>query len=156
MTTTSRSREKQHAAARTALTCAVLSMTVSGLAAAPAHADEGQPVLMHHVKYTVTAKKPIYAQLYYIDHEPQVWADYGHNPYSFTPNVAADLGPNNPPWTFELDLAKPEEWAQVIANTGPEPGNPLFHCEIAVDGKTVVSRDSGPQEKGVLCSIRNW
>ena len=116
--------------------------------------DEGLP--LHHIKYTLTAKKPIYAQVYYLDHEPALWADYGHNPYEFTPNIAADLGPGRPAWTYELDLAKPEEWAMVIANTGGEPGTPEFHCEIAVDGNTVVSRDGAPDAKGVLCSIRTW
>ena len=31
--------------------------------------------VMHHVKYTVTAQNPIYAAIYYLDHEP---------PYSLT------------------------------------------------------------------------
>ena len=34
-----------------------------------------------------------------------------------------------------------------------EPGTPQFHCDLAVDGAVVVSKD-GP--KGVLCSLRNW
>jgi hypothetical protein len=141
---------------RTALRCAAAAvlLTATGVAAGAAQADEGLP--LHHVKYTVTAKKPIYAQVYYLDHEPAVWSDYGHNPYEFTPNIAADLGPGQPPWTFDLDLAKPEEWAMVIVNTGSEPGTPNFHCEIAVDGKTVVAQDSAPDGKGVLCSIRKW
>ncbi|MDT5008901.1 MAG: hypothetical protein QOH57_518 [Mycobacterium sp.] len=139
---------------RSALVCTALLVAGSWLTAAPAQADEGLP--LHHVKYTMTARKPIYAQIYYLDHEPAIWADYGHNPYEFTPNIAADLGPNQPPWTFELDLAKPQEWAMVIANTGGEPGTPMFHCEISVDGATVVSKDGGPTDKGVLCSIRGW
>jgi hypothetical protein len=139
---------------RTTLMCTAFLITTAGLTASPAAADEDLP--LHHVKYTLTAKKPIYAQVYYIDHEPAIWSAYSHNPYEFTPNVAADLGPNNPPWTFELNLAKPEEYAMVIANTGGEPGTPIFHCEIAVDGKTVVSKDSAPDAKGVLCSIRTW
>jgi hypothetical protein len=69
------------------------------------------------------------------------------------PNVEADLGPNRPAWTYQLDLHKPEEWAMVVANTGPEPGTPNFHCEIAVDGAVVVSKDGA---QGVLCSIRGW
>lgn len=108
---------------------------------------------MHHVKYTLTAKNPIYAQIYYLDQEPEVFANWSHNPYQYMPNVEADLGPNHPVWTYELDLHNPQEWAMVIANTGPEPGTPNFHCEIAVDGAVVVSNDGG---KGVLCSIRHW
>jgi hypothetical protein len=114
-----------------------------------AHADD--PV-MHHVKYTVSAKNPIYANIYYIDQEPAIFSDYSHDPYRFTPNVKTDIAPGNP-WSFELNLAKPEVWAMVVVNTGTEPGTPQFHCELSVDGAVVVSKD-GP--RGVLCSIRNW
>jgi hypothetical protein len=120
------------------------------LAAGPARADEGLP--LHHVKYTLTAENPIWAQIYYLDHEPAVWADWSHNPFEFMPNIEQDLGPGIT-WTYELDLQKPQEWAMVIANTGPEPSTPNFHCAIAVDGTTVVSNVGG---KGVLCSIRKW
>ncbi len=123
-------------------------VAVGGLLTGTAHAD---PV-MHHVKYSVTAQNPIYADIYYIDHEPAIFADYSHNPYSFAPNVQADIAAGKP-WTFELDLANPDEWAMVSASTGPEPGTPQFHCDLSVDGRVVVSKD-GP--KGVLCSLRNW
>jgi hypothetical protein len=114
-----------------------------------AHADD--PV-MHHVKYTVSAQKPIYADIYYLDHEPAIFSDYSHNPYSFTPNVNIDIAPGKP-WSYELDLSKPDVYAMVVASTGTEPGEPNLHCDLAVDGKVVVSKD-GP--KGVLCSLRNW
>jgi hypothetical protein len=126
-------------------------LTAACLTAAPSHADDDLP--LHHVKYTLTAKNPIYAQIYYLDQEPEVFAYWSHNPYQYMPNVEADLGPNHPAWTYEVDLHKPEEWAMVVANTGPEPGTPNFHCEIAVDGAVVVSQDGA---KGVLCSIRGW
>ncbi|GFG74606.1 hypothetical protein MBOT_19710 [Mycobacterium botniense] len=116
---------------------------------APAHADD--PV-MHHVKYTVSVAKPIYADIYYLDQEPAIFADYSHNPYQFVPNVKVDIAPGKP-WTYELNLAKPDQWALVTASTGTEPGTPMFHCDLTVDGKVVVSND-GP--KGVLCSIRHW
>ena len=114
-----------------------------------AHADE--PV-MHHVKYTITAQNPIYADIYYIDQEPAIFSDYSHDPYRFTPHVNADIAPGKP-WSFELNLAKPDDWAMVLASTGAEPGEPQFHCDLSVDGTVVVSKD-GP--KGVLCSLRNW
>jgi hypothetical protein len=137
---------------RTALFCigSAMLLTATGFTAGPAQADEDLP--LHHVKYTLTAQKPIYAEIYYLDQEPEIFANYSHNPYQYTPNVEADVGPNQP-WTYELDLRKPEEWAQVIANTGGEPGAPNFHCEIAVDGVVKVSKDGA---KGVLCSIRRW
>jgi hypothetical protein len=114
-----------------------------------AHADD--PV-MHHVTYTVSAQNPIYANIYYIDQEPAIFSDYSHDPYRFTPNVKADIAPGKP-WSFDLNLAKPDVWAMVVVNTGGEPGTPQFHCDLSVDGAVVVSKD-GP--KGVLCSIRNW
>lgn len=115
----------------------------------PAHADDP---IMHHVKYFISTKKPIYANIYYIDQEPTIFADYSHDPYRFTPNVQADIAPGKP-WSYEWNVAKPEYWAMVVVNTGTEPGTPEFHCELSVDGAVVVSKD-GP--KGVLCSIRNW
>ena len=126
-------------------------LVTAAITAAPSHADD-EALPLHHVRYTLTAENPIWAEIYYLDHEPAVFADWSHNPYEFMPNVEADVGPNQA-WTFELDLEKPEQWAMVIANTGPEPGTPNFHCEIAVDGAVVVSKDGA---KGVLCSIRLW
>lgn len=133
---------------------AMLAAVLAGAVGLPvstgrAHADD--PV-MHHVKYSITAKNPIYANIYYIDQEPAIFSDYSHDPYRFTPNVQADIGPDKP-WSYELNLAKPEYWAMVVVNTGPEPGTPQFHCDLSVDGAVVVSKD-GP--RGVLCSIRNW
>ena len=113
-----------------------------------AHADPG----MHHVRYTVTAQNPIYTSIYYLDHQPDKFSDYSHNPYSFTPHVDVDLAPGKP-WGFDLDMSNPDDYAMVVASTGTEPGTPGLHCELAVDGAVVVSKD-GP--KGVLCSLRNW
>ena len=127
----------------------LLALTGLPVSTGRAHADD--PV-MHHVKYTITVQNPIYANIYYIDQEPAIFSDYSHDPYRFTPNVKTDIAPDKP-WSFELNLAKPEYWAMVVVNTGPEPGTPQFHCDLSVDGTVVVSKD-GP--KGVLCSIRNW
>ncbi|OCB25081.1 hypothetical protein A5675_07075 [Mycobacterium malmoense] len=113
-----------------------------------AHAD---PV-MHHVTYTVAAQNPIYTDIYYLDHQPEKFSDYSHNPYSFTPHVDVDLAPGKP-WSFDLDMSNPDDYAMVVASTGTEPGTPGLHCDLAVDGAVVVSKD-GP--KGVLCSLRNW
>jgi hypothetical protein len=126
-------------------------VAMAGLSVSPGRAHADDP-MMHHVKYTLTAQNPIYANIYYIDQEPTAFADYSHDPYRFTPNVQADIAPNKP-WSFELNLAKPEYWAMVVVNTGSEPGTPQFHCDLSVDGAVVVSKD-GP--RGVLCSIRNW
>ncbi|OBI43178.1 hypothetical protein A5707_05465 [Mycobacterium kyorinense] len=125
-------------------------LAATGIVAAPSRADDAG--VMHHVKYTVSADNPIYTDIYYLDQEPPIFADYSHNPYQFVPNVKVDIAPGKP-WSYELDLAKPEVWAMVSASTGTEPGTPGLHCTLTVDGKVVVSKD-GP--KGVLCSIRHW
>ncbi len=102
--------------------------------------------------YTVSAQNPIYTSIYYLDHQPDRFSDYSHNPYSFTPHVDVDLAPGKP-WGFDLDMSDPDHYAMVVASTGTEPGTPGLHCDLAVDGAVVVSKD-GP--KGVLCSLRNW
>ena len=52
-------------ATRTALASAGSAVLLACLTAAPSHADDDLP--LHHVKYTLTAKNPIYAQIYYLD-----------------------------------------------------------------------------------------
>lgn len=126
-------------------------LAMAGLLATttPSAADD---VPLHHVKYTLTADKPIYADIYYLDQEPATFAAYSHNTYQFVPNIQADVGPNRP-WTYELDLANPFMWAFFTASTGHEPGTPMFHCQLMLDGGIVAMQDGA---KGVLCSIRNW
>ena len=113
-----------------------------------AHADP----IMHPVKYAVTAENPIYTDIYYLDHQPEKFSDYSHDPYSFTPHVDVDLGPGKP-WSFDLDMSDPDDYAMVVASTGTEPGTPGLHCVLAVDGAVVVSKAG---LKGALCSLRNW
>lgn len=119
------------------------------LSAGTSHADDP---MLHHVKYTITASKPIWADIYYLDQEPPVFSDYSHNPYQFVPHINIDIAPGSP-WVYELNLADPNEWAMVSVSTGTEPGTPQFHCDVAVDGVVAVSKD-GP--RGALCSLRNW
>jgi hypothetical protein len=126
-------------------------IAMTGLLVSPGRAHADDPV-MHHVKYTVTAQNPIFTDIYYLDHQPDKFSDYSHNPYSFTPHIDVDLGPGKS-WSFDLDMSIPDDYAMVVASTGTEPGTPGLHCELAVDGAVVVSKD-GP--KGVLCSLRNW
>jgi hypothetical protein len=137
--------------ARLGLALALLSAAgYSTLSAAPSHADD--PV-MHVVRYVVTAASPIYADIYYLDQQPAVFSDYSHNPYQFTPNIQADIAPGHP-WTSPVVmLSRPNDYAMVSASVGREPGKPMFHCALVVDGVVVASND-GP--KGVLCSLRTW
>jgi hypothetical protein len=131
----------------------VLAMT--GLTAAPAEAQPPPPPPrpLHHVKYTVFAEQPFRTDIYYRETDPPNWADYSHNPYQFSPNVEADVGPNQQ-WNFDVGLADPDQWAMVVAGTGGETTKtPNIHCALAVDG-VVVKTGQGP--KGALCSIRPW
>ena len=118
--------------------------------AAAARADDDPP--MHRVKYTVSTANPAHADIYYLDNEPPHFAAWSHNPYEWSPNIKADVGPGKP-WIFELMLANPDQYAWVTASSGLSGAAPQFHCELSVDGAVVVSKD-GP--KGVLCSIRHW
>lgn len=121
------------------------------LAGAPvATADE--PVL-HHVKYTVFTERPFpNAEIYYRNVDPPSFAAYSHDPYVFSPNVEANLGPDSM-WTLDVTLANPNQWAMVTATSMQSPQTPNFHCVLAVDGQVVIT-NQGP--KGVLCSVRNW
>jgi hypothetical protein len=130
---------------------AVLSaVSCTALVAAPVRADD--PVL-HEVKYVVTAASPIYADIYYLDQDPQKFSDYSHNPYQFTPNVQADIGPGHPWVSPPVMLTNPDQYAMVSVSTGTEPGTPNFHCALIVDGVVKASKDGA---KGALCSLRLW
>ena len=135
--------------------CASLALAVSGaiaggqMSAALAGADE--PVL-HQVTYTLYTEQPFFAEIYYRDTDPPDFAQYSHDPYQFSPNVEADLGPDRP-WVLTVWLANPQQWAMVLGTSGLSPNPPAFHCSLAVEG-TVAVTNSGA--KGALCSLRHW
>jgi hypothetical protein len=123
----------------------------TGVAAADEGLIPGPP--LHRVQYTVFSETPYAnAEIYYRDVDPPNFAEYSHNPYAFSPNVEANVGPNQL-WTMEVMLANPDQWAMVTASSLDSPQRPNFHCVIAVDGNVVVT-NQGP--KGALCSLRNW
>lgn len=126
-----------------------LILAVLAAGAAPA-AAEG-PVL-HEVTYTVYTEQPFLAEIYYRDAEPPNFGDYSHDPYLFSPNVEAQLGPDRP-WSLTVRLANPQQWAMVVGSSGLSPNPPTFHCTLSVDGAVVV-QDTGL--KGALCSMRLW
>jgi len=133
------------------LLAAMLAMVVTATTfAAPSRADD--PV-MHPVTYVITSASPIYADIYYLDQQPAKFSDYSHNPYQYTPNVRADIAPGHPWVSPVVMLSDPNDYAMVTVSTGTEPGTPMFHCALVVDGKVVVSNDGA---KGVLCSLRLW
>ena len=131
---------------------ALVAACLTGSATAAAD-DDPPPPPLHNVHYTVWAEQPFNVKIYYRDFDPPNWAEYSHNPYQFSPNVEADVGPNQQ-WNLDVQLANPNEWAMVVASTGGESTKtPNIHCVLAVDG-AVVATHQGP--KGALCSIRNW
>jgi hypothetical protein len=138
---------------KAALGVALAALSAAGygtVAAAPVRADD--PV-MHQVRYVITAANPIWADIYYLDQQPAKFSDYSHDTYQYTPNVQADIGPGHP-WTSPVVmLTDPANYAMVTVSTGTEPGTPMFHCALVVDGVVVKSND-GP--KGTLCSLRLW
>ncbi len=127
-----------------------LMLAIAGLTLTNATSSAEPP--LHHVKYTVITEQPYYAEIYYRDTDPANFADYSHNPYIFSPNVEADIGPGQP-WVREAWLADPYHWAMVTATSGLDPVTPNFSCTLEVDGG-LVATDAGP--KGALCSIRHW
>jgi hypothetical protein len=133
------------------LLAAMLAMVVIATTfAAPSRADD--PV-MHPVTYVITSASPIYADIYYLDQQPEKFSDYSHNTYQYTPNVRADIAPGHPWVSPVVMLSDPNDYAMVTVSTGTEPGTPMFHCALVVDGKVVVSNDGA---KGVVCSLRLW
>lgn len=134
---------------RSLLGTLAMALAAVGLAV-PSRADD--PV-MHPVSYVITSASPIYADIYYLDQQPDKFSDYSHNPYQYTPHVNADIAPGHPWVSPTVMLTDPDDYAMVTVSTGTEPGTPQFHCALVVDGKVVVSNDGA---KGVLCSLRIW
>ena len=82
------------------------------------------------------------------------FSDYSHDPYVFSPNAEATVGPGKP-WVLEATLTDPIQWGMVIVQAqGALPlASAGFNCTMAING-VVVKQNSGP--KGALCSLRNW
>src|SRR5215207_9676340 len=106
-------------------------LTAAALMLTPA-ASHAEPPL-HHVKYTVFSEQPAYVDIYYRDTDPPNFAAYSHNPYLYSPNVEADVGPDTR-WNFDVMLANPDHWAMVTATVFESPQTPNIHCVLAVDG----------------------
>ncbi|WP_414686076.1 hypothetical protein [Mycobacterium sp.] len=107
----------------------------------------------HQVVYIVSSTSPAHVDIFYQDQDPTLFSDYSHNPYTFTPQVHADVAPGAP-WVQPVNLLNPDEWAMVTATTGRAPAaSGGIQCDLSVDGKVVVSK-IGP--KGALCSLRSW
>ena len=103
----------------------------------------------HQVTYTVTTTSDLTANIYYVSADPPDQASA--NKPEFMPLARTPVGPGAP-WTAQATLNDPTQWAFVSASGGLRV-NPEFRCEIAVDGKVVVSQQGG---SGVQCALRPW
>ena len=138
---------------KAALGVALAALSAAGYSTGAAALVRADDPVMHQVRYVITAANPIWADIYSLDQQPPKFSDYSHDTYQYTPNVQADIGPGHP-WTSPVVmLTDPANYAMVTVSTGTEPGTPMFHCALVVDGVVVKSND-GP--KGTLCSLRNW
>jgi hypothetical protein len=140
--------------------CAALTMLFAAAIVAPTTVAQADPAEippgppLRHVQYTVWTEQPYgNAEIYYRDTDPPNWAEYSHNPYLYSPNVEAHLGPDQK-WNLDVYLANPDDWAMVTTGIAADStAAPNFHCVLAVDG-VVAKTAQGP--KGALCSIRAW
>ena len=113
--------------------------------------DAGKPHRTRH-RGVGEHRRVAVAEIYYRDTDPPDFAEYSHDPYQFSPNVEADLGPGRP-WVLTVRLANPQQWAMVLGTSGRSPNPPTFHCSLAVDGVVLVTNSGA---KGALCSLRHW
>ncbi|OBA98213.1 hypothetical protein A5662_16270 [Mycobacteriaceae bacterium 1482268.1] len=139
--------------------CAALTLLVAAAISTPSGVAQAEPVdpppgpPLRHVQYTVWSEKPYKADIYYRDTDPPNWGEYSHNPYLYSPNIEADVGPDRK-WILDAYLANPDAWAMVVAGLQPDSqATPNLHCVLAVDG-VVAKTAQGP--KGALCSVRPW
>lgn len=107
------------------------------------------PAGARQVTYTVTTTSDLTANIYYVVSDPPDRA--AANKPEFMPMARTTVGPGAP-WTLQTTLDNPDQWAFVSASGGLRV-NPEFRCEIAVDGKVVVSQQGG---SGVQCALRPW
>jgi hypothetical protein len=126
-----------------------LMVTAAGFGAT--HATSNAEPAGHQVKYTVTTGSELNAQIYYLKTEPPSQAAFDADSSQYLVNDKVPVNPDSP-WIFQTTLTNPTQWA-IVSASGVLRTNPQFHCEIAVDGVTVVSQDGA---SGVQCALRQW
>jgi hypothetical protein len=125
-----------------------------GLAAATVaapHATATADPPAHQITYTVTTQSEMTGNIYYVSSQPPSQAAYDANSSQYLTPVRIPLEPGQP-WVQQTTLADPNQWALVSAS-GALRVAPQLHCEIAVDGVTVVQQDGA---SGVQCALRPW
>ncbi|OSC37882.1 hypothetical protein B8W66_21030 [Mycobacterium decipiens] len=112
-----------------------------------AHADPAG----HQVTYTVTTTSDLTANIRYMNTDPPSMAAFNADSSKYMITVHTPIT-GGQPLVYTTTLADPNQWAIVTASGGLRV-NPEFHCEIAVDGRVVVSQSGG---SGVQCATRPW
>ncbi|KAA1249178.1 hypothetical protein F0Q45_16560 [Mycobacterium simiae] len=112
----------------------------------------------HQVTYTITTTGNLTGTVRYMKSDPPSQAAFDANSSQYMPSVSATFSADQP-LVYSATLANPNQWAIVSASGGchwPDCGSgstPELHCEIAVDGQVVVTRNA---TTGVTCSTRPW
>jgi hypothetical protein len=144
---------------RKVISAAALAATLAaaaGMAFTPptSHADPAG----HQVTYTITATGNLTGSVRYMNSDPPSQAAFDANSSQYLTTVPTAFTAGQP-LVYTATLANPNQWAFVNASGGchwPDCGSgatPELHCEIAVDGQVVVSKNA---TTGVTCSTRPW
>ncbi len=126
-------------------------LIVAGAGVAVTHGISSAEPDAHEVTYTVTTTSDLTANIQYIETDPPSKAAYEADSSRYLKQVHTPIT-GGQPLVYTTTLANPDQWALVAASGGLRV-NPEFHCEIAVDGRVVVSQQGG---SGVTCSTRPW
>ncbi len=130
----------------------------AALAVAVAPATSYADPAGHQVTYMVTATGNLTGQVRYMNSDPPSQAAFNANSSQYMTTAQAAFAAGQP-LVYTTTLANPDQWAFVNASGGchwPDCGagvTPELHCEIAVDGKVVVTQNA---TTGVTCSTRPW
>lgn len=145
---------------------AVLVVAIAGVAVSPATASAEPETTEvpattaqapsstggHQVTYTITATSDLGVDIQYIATDPPSKAAYNADAEKYLTTLRRTPIGDGKPLVYTTTLADPGQWALVTASGGLRI-NPELHCEIAVDGETVVSVQGG---SGVTCATRAW
>ena len=128
-----------------------LAAFVAAAGVAATHATASADPGAHQITYLVTTQSEMTGNVYYLNTEPPNKAAYDSNSSQYLTNARTPLEPGQP-WVAQTTLSNPNQWALVSAS-GALRVAPHLHCEIAVDGVTVVQNDG---DSGVQCALRPW
>lgn len=141
------------------MVAAVVASTVPGVGpgSGTANAAPGE----HEVTYSVSSPIETIPMLYFMAKQPPSVTAYADNTPAFLYAIRPKLNPDMV-WSTTVSMPNPDQWATVSAfNSFAEVNTPEdnpgvsanFRCDIAVDGRIVVSKQG---EYRVECTLRDW